>query len=526
MMDLPLDIGVFSTIIENNYKYVDKTKFIYELYRPGGKYFLSRPRRFGKSLLVDTMVELFKGNKSLFEGLYIYDKWDWTKSFPVIGFDLGNVSKNSPEIFEDSLNTYILRIARNYQIELISNDLTGRFSELIQEIYKSTDEKIVVLVDEYDKPIIDNINDYDVAEGNRKVLSNFYGVLKSNEKFIEFIFLTGVSKFSKTSIFSGLNNVTDITINSKFANICGYTQEDLEACFSKYLDDFSKEYDISCDELLDLIKGWYNGYSWDGVNRLYNPYSILSLLAKGEFGNFWFETGTPTFLMDFVKKNKRVNVLFKPHPTISGDFPNFNLNNLDFTTLLLQTGYLTIKSKKTVVGELNTYELAIPNREVSESLFKSIINEFTDVDDDDFKGLERMILNSFINLDNESLQDALDILLSTIPSSIYGKIKDEILEANYYMLFLSILKYMGFFVVGETPFSRGTPDIILKKDNLVVVCELKYSQTEDLNDLAIKAIDQIKKKEYYKPYLNYNVVLLGIAFGNREAKSLLESLKN
>ena len=525
MMDLPLDIGVFSTLIENNYIYVDKTKFIYELYRPGGKYFLSRPRRFGKSLLLDTMVELFKGNKSLFEGLYIYDKWDWTKSFPVIELDLGKVGRESPDILKNSLSTHIFRIAKKHRIELISNDLTGRFTELIEELYESTGKKVVVLVDEYDKPILDNIEDYDVVEGNRKVLSNFYGVLKSNEKFIEFVFITGVTKFSKTSIFSGLNNVGDITVDSKFSNICGYTQEDLETCFSKHLDDFSKANDISCDELLDLIKGWYNGYSWDGVNRLYNPYSILSFLAKGEFGNFWFETGTPTFLMEFVKKNKGTNVLFKPNPTISGDFPNFNLNKLDFTTLLLQTGYLTIKSKKTAVGELTTYELAIPNREVSESLFTSIINEFTDLDNDDFKGLKRQILNSFINLDNDSFQDALDILLSTIPSSVYGKIKDEIREANYHMLFLSILKSMGFFVVSETPFSYGTPDIILKKDDLVVVCELKYSKEEDLNDLASKAIDQIKKKEYYKPYLNYNPILLGIAFGDREAKSQLEPLK-
>ena len=524
MMDLPLDIGVFSTIIENNYIYIDKTKFIFDLYRPGGKYFLSRPRRFGKSLFLRTMKELFKGNKNLFEGLYIYDKWDWTKISPVIDLDLGNVTKNSPDVLKNSLDSYIMRIAEDYQIELISNDFAGKFSELIKKIYESTGKKVVILVDEYDKPIIDNIENYDLADGNRKVLSTFYGVLKSSEEFIEFTFLTGVTKFSKTSIFSGLNNITDITVDSKFANICGYTQDDLENCFSKHLDDFSTANDISCDELLDLIKDWYNGYSWDGKNRVYNPYSILSLLAKGEFGNFWFETGTPSFLMDFVKNNSDMNVLFECNPIISGDFPNFSLKNLDFTTLLLQTGYLTIKSKKVNVGELTTYGLGIPNREVRESLFKSIIKEYSDLDDRNFNTLSKKFLNSIVNCDEDSLQEVLDALVASIPAIQYGKVKEDIREANYHILLLSWIRLMGFFAIGEIPSSKGTIDIILKKDNLVVVCELKYGLNAPLNDLATEAIKQIKDKKYYKPYLDYDVILLAIAFGDREVKSIVEPL--
>ena len=523
-MDLPLDIGVFSTIRENNYIYVDKTKFIYELYRPGRKYFLSRPRRFGKSLLVRTMKELFKGNKPLFEGLYIYDKWDWNKTFPVIDLDLGRVSKKSPEILEDSLKTYLMRIARNYQIDIISNDLAGKFSELIEEIHKSTGKKIVVLVDEYDKPILDNIDNLYVADEIRKVLNNFYGVLKSSEEFIEFIFITGVTKFSKTSIFSGLNNISDITVNPKFANICGYTQEDLEKCFNEHIDIFSKSYNLSKEKLLLEIKEWYDGYSWDGENRLYNPYSILSLLEDEEFDNFWFETGTPTFLMNFVK-NETADVLFEPSPIIEGKFPNFDLKNLDFTTLLLQTGYLTIKSRNVNVGELTKYELTIPNKEVSKSLFLSIIKEYSKINNKIFSTLPQKILNSLIYLDKESLQEAFDILLSTIPSIIYGKIKEDIREPNFHMLFLALFRYMGFEVLGETPFAQGTPDLILKKDNLVVVVEFKYSLEHDLNDLTKEAINQIKDLDYYKPFLDYNVVLLGVAFGNREVKLALEPLE-
>jgi len=523
-MDLPLDIGVFSTIIENNYIYVDKTKFIYDLYRPGGKYFLSRPRRFGKSLLLRTMKDLFKCNKDLFEGLYIHDKWDWTRTFPVIELDLGNVTRNSPDVLKNSLDSYVMRIAEDYQIELISNDFAGKFSELIKKIYESTSKKVVVLVDEYDKPIIDNIEDHDIADGNHKVLNTFYTVLKSNEEFINFIFLTGVTKFSKTSIFSGLNNITDITVDSKFANICGYTQDDLEKCFSKHLGDFSDFYNISCDELLDLIKDWYNGYSWDGKNRVYNPYSILALFAKGEFGNFWFETGTPSFLMDFVKNNNDINVLFESNPIISGDFPNFTLKDLDFTTLLLQTGYLTIKSKKVNVGELTSYGLGIPNREVRESLFKSIIKEYSNLDDGNFNVLSKKFLSSILDFDNDSLQDVLDALMASIPAIQYGKVKEDIREANYHILFLSWLRLMGFFAIGEIPSSKGTVDIVLKKDNLVIVCELKYGLDKPLEDLATEAIEQIKEKEYYKPYLDYDVGLLAAAFGEREVKSLIEPL--
>ena len=243
-----------------------------------------------------------------------------------------------------------------------------------------------------------------------------------------------------------------------------------------------------------------------------------------EFGNFWFETGTPSFLMEFVKNNADISVLFQDKPTISGDFPNFTLENLDFTTLLLQTGYLTIKSKKINVGELTTYELGIPNREVKESLFKSIIKEYISVDDKNFNLLSKKFLNSIVNFNNSSLQEVLDTLMASIPAIQYGKVKKDIREANYHILFLSWLRLMGFFALGEIPSSKGTVDVVLKKDNLLIVCELKYSLDEPLKDLATDAIKQIKNKEYYKPYLNYDVILLGIAFGERKAKSLIEPL--
>ena len=342
---------------------------------------------------------------------------------------------------------------------------------------------------------------------------------------MRFIFLTGVSKFSKTSIFSGLNNLDDISIDSNFSTICGYTQEELENYFSGYIDKLSNKNNISFQKLLILIRDWYNGYSWDGETRLYNPYSIISLFKKGIFRNYWFETGTPSHLMDFIERNPQdAHVLFQENIEIEGDFPHFDLEEIDLTTLLLQTGYLTIKKEHIVIGELPTYDLAIPNNEVKVSLFSFIIKRISKQKPRDINTLGKKISQAIATLDNILLQEALDTLLATIPAVIYGKVKKDIREDYYHMLFLSMLNLIGFFAIGEAPGSKGTPDIVIKKDNLVVVCELKYSLDEPLEGLATKAINQIKNKEYYKLYLNYDIVLLAVAFGDREAKSLLETL--
>ena len=524
MKDLPTDIGSFSTIIENNYVYIDKTNYIHKMAKPGKKYFLSRPRRFGKSLLVSTIEELYGGNKHFFKHLAIYDNWDWTKNFPVLIIDFASITNKSPERLEKALMKYLIRKARTYSIDFLSNELPDMFTELIESINKITGKKVVVLIDEYDKAIVDNINDLDLALEIRRILNSFYGALKTVDKHLEFLFVTGVSKFSKTSIFSGLNNLTDLTFNAEFANICGYTQDDLETNFKDYLIKFSNDNNVSCDELLFMIKDWYDGYSWDGSNHLYNPYSILSFFTKGEFSDFWFETGTPTFLMDFIKNNIGTNVLFDKEPIISGNFPSFKLKKLDLTTLLLQTGYLTVKEKYVEFGELTRYKLAIPNREVNNSLFTSIIEEYTTDDTLDTKILANKFLNSVININNEDLQEVLDILVSSVPAILFGKIKKDIRETNFHIWFLSWLKLMGFFVLSEISSSSGTLDVILKKDNLIVVCELKYGLSEDLAILSKKAISQIKEKNYYSPYLEYDVILLGIGFGDREVKSLIEPL--
>jgi len=292
MKKLPIGIQTLSKIINEGYYYVDKTAFVKKL-ENGGYYFFSRPRRFGKSLFLDTLKEAFSGNKKLFKGLYLCDKWDWNKKYPVVVIDLSIVSTDNQENLIKSLNSKLNSIAQRYSITLTEELIQLRFEELIQRLYQKYKQKVVVLVDEYDKPILDVIEDTQKAKNNREILKKFFEILKPADPYLHLVFLTGVSRFSKVSIFSGLNQLNDITIDERFSTICGYTHEELEEVFSDRLQDVDKE----------EVKRWYNGYSWLG-DTVYNPFDILLFLDKKSFRSYWFETGTPTFLIRLFQKNR------------------------------------------------------------------------------------------------------------------------------------------------------------------------------------------------------------------------------
>ncbi|KZX11798.1 ATP-binding protein [Methanobrevibacter filiformis] len=525
MKKLPKSIGTFSTLIENDYLYVDKTEYIFKLIEPGQKFFLSRPRRFGKSLLVSTLKELFSANKKLFKDLYIYDKWDWTKSYPVIHLDFSVISYTNPDVLKESLNLFLENKAKEFNLRLNKNNLIkDKFGKIIEEIYLKTNEKVVILIDEYDKAIIDHIEDVELAKEIRAELNSFYGALKHDE-YIEFVFITGVTKFAKTSIFSGLNNLTDLTLSSPL--ICGYSQSELEIYFDDRISDFAFDENISKEYLLDLIKQWYNGYSYNGKDFLYNPYSILSLFDKKRFSNFWFETGTPTFLMKLIGSGKLdLSVLLNPKQTITDNIPNFDLENLDFTTILLQTGYLTIKKEEYTIGSPSIFTLDIPNKEVYDSLYTNILSYYTKKSVSSIPSLMDTILDAISKADNERLQKSFEILFSSIPNSLFNKVKEDIREANFHMMILSWMKIIGLEIIGEVQSSKGTVDAILKKDNLIVVIEIKYSLKSSLKYMIEKALKQIKEKEYYKPYLDKNVLLLAIAIKDRDLCCKIETLKN
>ncbi|MCP5047253.1 MAG: AAA family ATPase, partial [bacterium] len=279
--------------------YIDKTEGIYNLISSGGQYyFLSRPRRFGKSLLVSTLKELFSGNRELFKGLWIYDKIEWEKH-PVIHLDFTQLEFKDSDTLERSLFNQMGEIAATHKIQLDAPGYKTRFIQLIKKL--AAHGQVVILIDEYDKPIIDHIQNIETAKDNRNVLKNLFGVLKGLDEYIRFFFLTGVSKFSKVSIFSDLNNLDDITVDDNHATLLGYTQDELTGYFSDYIDGLSKKSGMSRERLLEYLKLWYNGYSWDGKNFLYNPFSILNLFRKKRFSNYWFATGTPTFLVNHIR---------------------------------------------------------------------------------------------------------------------------------------------------------------------------------------------------------------------------------
>ena len=484
---------------------------------------MSRPRRFGKTLLVNTIEELFKGNKNLFKGLYIYDKWNWDENYPIIKLDFGEISHDSSENLKLSLIKFLKDTAINENIELEDIDLLpDKFSELIKKLHDKTGKKVVILVDEYDKPIIKHLDNISLANQNRDILSSFYQVLKGSDRYLRFVFLTGVSKFSKTSIFSELNNLDDLTIDASFSNICGYTQEELENCFQHYIEEFSQDNNISKESLLEIIKTWYDGYSWDGSTSLYNPYSILLLFKKKEFNNYWFDSGSPTFLVDIIMSNPHnIHTFLKPETKIVGSFPSFDFEKIDLNTILLQSGYLTIKDKKAVIGKLSEYLLDIPNKEVHDSFYSYLLSYFSNGSAESIQPMTEDMLNYIISGDENSLTKSFEILLNNIPSVLHAKIED-INEAYYHLLFSSWLQILGFDVSNEDRNLGGDADSILQIDDVVVIVEYKYSTKLSLDIMLKDGINQIKKKGYYKSYQNKNLIFVSIATKPREVACKIE----
>ncbi|WP_067092506.1 ATP-binding protein [Methanobrevibacter curvatus] len=509
MKKLPVSISTFSKIRENDYIYVDKTQQIYNLAKNEESYFLSRPRRFGKSLFISTFKELFKGNKELFKGLYIYDKWDWTNSYPVIHLDLGEIGHKTPDKLEASLDFYLDAIAEEYSITLKAPVESMKFAELIKKLHKTFNQKVVVLIDEYDKPIIDNMDDLEIVDANRKVLSSFYEVLKANDEHLRFVLVTGVSKFSNTSIFSGLNNLTDITIDPFFSNICGYTHKDLEKHFKEYIKKLAQKESLNYDEVLNKINYWYDGYSWDGENKVYNPYSTLLLFNMKEFSNYWFESGTPTVLMESLKKKNNLKPILQPIIATKNDFSDFDLDNLNIVSLLFQTGYLTIIEKKTVNGTIE-YVLDIPNHEVRESLMNKLVTAYTNLREGELIELRNKVYEYILNKDSHRLTEILEEIYNQIPYQLKG---DN--EGFYHSIFLIILYLFGIEGQGEVQTFAGRIDAVFKIKGQPIITEIKYSKDKSSDGMLNDAFSQIEERKYYNKYKSKNPSYLALAFTNK-----------
>ena len=517
MKKLPIGIQTFSKIIEEDYLYIDKTQYVYNLINGVKCIFLSRPRRFGKSLLLDTIGEAFNGEKELFKGLWIYDSdYDFQK-YPVIRLDMSSIANENPDILKISIISNLKNRVKNENLDITEELPSDMLMRLIEGLYKKYKQRVVVLIDEYDKPMLDHINDIKTADGNRQVIRSFYGVLKSMDPYLKFTFITGVTKFTKTSIFSGLNNLKDITILDEYANICGIPVENLDQYFNDYIVNLSrnKRFDY-CDNLRDEILKWYDGYSWDGRTKLLNPFSLLNFFDQEKFHGFWYASGAPGFLLDLIKRNPEAYSNLMNYEITESMLDSVEIENITLEPLLFQTGYLTIKDIPLTADE-PVYILDTPNNEVKRAFNLHIISALTEKDDVRAGRMRNDINRALQAGDLRKMLDVLRGFFASIPYNLYI---DR--EAYYHSIFYALTSALGFNTSVEIPVSKGRVDAILELDDKVYVIEFKYKKyppeasDEAKRTLYESALDeamaQINEKDYAAKYAGSGKTIYKAAF--------------
>ena len=491
--NLPVGQQYFKSIRNGNAVYIDKTQYIYELCQPLDRnYFLSRPRRFGKSLTLDTIAELFSGNKALFEGLWIADKWDWTETYPIIrlSFDAIGHEQGLKQALEGALGD----IGKKFKLKLTKKSPDSLFKELIEAVAEKTGKQVVILIDEYDKPIVDYIDPYNLEMANkqRDILKQFFSIVKNASNHIRFLLITGVSKFSKVSIFSELNHLYDLTLAPQYAALCGCTQTELEYYFAPYLK-------IMPPDTLEKMKLWYNGYSWDAKTFVYNPFSVISFFQNGDFRNYWFETGTPTFLVKLLRKRFQYKLEeTEVSHTILDSFRLEKFDDLDINSILLQTGYLTIKEKT----PYNTFILNYPNEEVKQAFSQFLLSEFTHTPTTVPYGA-----NILRALDNNNLAEVVKIihdLVQSVPDQNYIKDQEKFFHAIVHLIFT---------MVGSDPRSEmHTPTG--RMDTVVITAHRIFLFEFKMNETAKDAIQCIKDRNYAASLRlrNLPITAVGVVF--------------
>lgn len=495
MQQLPLGIQDFRKIRKQNLLYIDKTKFIYELLEVGEVYFLSRPRRFGKSLLISTFAELFLGSKELFQGLWIAQHYTAWQTYPVIQLDFSRLGYKRRDL-SSSIGNYLDKIARQNGIEAPQTADNGeKLADMIELLAAKHQKGVVLLVDEYDKPIIDHLENTAQADENREVLQNLFSTLKTVGKYLRFLFITGVSKFSRVSVFSTLNNLTDLSLSPKAALLTGVSQAEFQQYFPLYLQQLAIQKKQTIAFLKRKIKTWYNGYSWDGQHFVYNPFSLLSLFFHQQFDNYWFETGTPTFLAKKVKE-QGFEIAELNNLKMEKGFNVFNIHYIDSIPLLFQTGYLTLK-KATETG----YTLAFPNQEVQQSFYRHLLPLYVRAPLSKTIAIRHKIAKSLGKKNIKGFVESLNQFFETIPYQL----SSEQGEKYFHSIILLALHLLGIDIEAEVQTRLGRIDALVKTQSYIYIIEFKMGK-------AKTALAQIHDRQYYAPYLGgkKNVVLLGI----------------
>ena len=497
---LPIGIQTFSEICEENYLYVDKTGLIAELVENGKYYFLSRPRRFGKSLLVSTMQALFGGHKELFNGLAIYERWDWSVKYPVIKISFGGVARNREEMKQDVTNILEENQRRLGIVCSRPDDIGGCFKQLITQVYEKYGQKVVVLVDEYDKLIVDNLDQLEVAGEGREILRDLYTTIKDSDEYIKFAFLTGVSRFSKVSVFSGLNNLKDISFDPRYSTICGYTHNDLETVFADHLQGVD----------MDKVRQWYNGYNFLG-EPVYNPFDILLFVDGGQvYKNYWFGTGTPTFLLKLIRQNNYFVPRLSNLRVSDSLVDSYDLEKIALEPILLQTGYLTIDSRHEARRGGVEYLLKFSNKEVQLSFNDVLIDYFTDQPVDRVR-YQNQLYDILDDGAVAALKPFLTTLFAAIPYNNYVNNTIGSYEGYYASVVYAYLASLGFELIPEDVTNKGRIDLTVKVYDYIYILEFKV-------DDEGQAFKQIRERNYQEKYLHQGktIYLVGIDFDSAE----------
>lgn len=506
MKDINISTFNFPGVIENDFFYVDKTEYVWKLIRPGtGEYFLSRPRRFGKSLLVSTLKAVFRGRRDLFRGLAI-DKmdYDW-KEYPVIHLDFGACMAETSIRLTSYLFNELNNISRDYGIALRGSECAEQFANLIKDLSNAFPTgKVVILVDEYDKPILSNITNENVHEILR-ALKGFYGVIKKNEEYIRFAFITGVSKFSRVSLFSDLNNLKDISLAPEFAGMLGFTEAEIRSYCADEIPAAAKANGCSEEELMRLLLRWYDGYRFSQAEtHVCNPVSINNFFDNHYlFSNYWYDTGTPSFLLELARKTHFDFELALSQPVSEQTFAAYDLNDLNPMGLLWQTGYLTIKEVFPNPMTGNLYLLGFPDQEVKQTFNASLLAKYSGIRDYMLSGMLYQMLLKLRDGHLEEFMRSLQSFFASIPYDLRGGD-----ERYYQTIFFVTFLLMGCMVEAESRTSDGRIDAVIAMDSHIYLFEFKLDQP------APKALQQIEDKQYYLKYLSAGkpITMIGASF--------------
>ena len=507
MKKLPIGIQSIREILEEDQVYIDKTQFALKLIESGKYYFFSRPRRFGKSLFLNTLDEIFKGNKELFKDCEIYkSNYKWEKH-PVVYIDFAQIESETPKEFESDLKEKLQEIASTHKISITGSSIKPQLRKLIAELAKSN--RVVVLVDEYDHPIINHLKNPKIAEKNRGILKSFFETLKSLDKYLKFTFITGISKFSQVSLFSGLNNLKDITFDSRYAGMMGYTQEELKSYFSEHIESViqnrkEKGNPTTKNDIFNEIRTWYNGYRFSREETyVYNPFSTLNYMDEKEVKTYWYSSGTPSFLIDELKKHHKSMVPLDGSIAREDELTDISsIEEIDLKALMYQTGYFTIQDYNPIS---NRYHLGIPNEEVRTAFMNSLVKNFTK--NIDLRSSEKFV-KALENYQLDVLFEEIKIGFSSFAYQVFSGAK----ERTYQAMILSMLYGMGFEPLSERSTNTGRIDVVLETEKSTYVIELKLDSNSKI------ALDQIQKKGYFNPYLRKGkeIAIVGANFSSEK----------